>query len=349
LDDHSTDLLYIQVKKTITDDILSGVLKPGDRLLTTMEMAREYKVCHRTVQRAMSTLVKEGLVVRRPHYGSFVASSDRKKLNIPLSEQSVYVFLAVLDESFTSLFYIRDMLSGIQSAAAKIGCQVKMGLYSTIATIPRDQSVAGLLLICPLREEAAALKRLEIPAVQLDVSHPRLRMGSVKTHNQDGVMQGIRHLVRLGHKQILYVHSDMVSPGCFSAKERYEGFEQACQKFGLPFEDYTVAGEDLSARLKGKPFTAIMTDGYASTVTALDILRDRGISIPHGVSFVGYDDIELAEHMAVPITVVRQQLQEVGATALNLLLDGSDKWQNANILVRPELVVRSSTKAVQRR
>jgi nucleoside-diphosphate-sugar epimerase len=61
----------------------------------------------------------------------------------------------------------------------------------------------------------------------------------------------------------------------------------------------------LAKRLAGLKFTAVLTDGYETTVATLNTLRDHGISMPHGVSFVGYDDIELADHLATPITVVR--------------------------------------------
>ncbi len=349
MNDRTSDLLYMQVKKTIANSILSGELRPGDRLLTTTEMAEEFQVCHRTVQRAMSDLVTEGLVVRRPHHGSFVAKLDGERPAVPVEEQSVHVFLEVLEEDFVSAFYVRDMLTGIRSAAAVIGCQVRLGLYSSLDTLPRDPSLAGLLLICPLREEALAVKRLGIPAIQLDVRHPRVRLGVVETHHADGVMQGVRHLARLNHKRILYVHSDLEIPGNFSGRERHAGFLRAARRYNLPVEGYTVDFEKLPERLKGPEFTAVLTDGYNTTVATLDILRDYGISMPHGVSFVGYDDVELADHLATPITVVRQRLQEVGATALSVLLERTTDWRDVNIQVRPELIVRSSTMAVPNR
>lgn len=344
MNNESSDLLYMQLKKTITDDILSGALKPGDKLLTTTEMAEKFKVCHRTVQRAMSVLSKEGLIIRRPHHGSFVAVPGSIRSNVPQGEQCVYVLLEVLDESFMSLFYIRDMLAGITSAASKYGHRVKLSSYSAIESIASDHSVGGLLLMCPTRDEAAAVKRLGIPAIQLDVKHPHLRLGVVKTHHADGTMQGIRHLVRLGHKKILYVHTDPAFPNNFCGKERFTAFQKACKLYDLPFENYTVIYHYFEERLKNGPeFSAVMTDGYGTTLIALDILRNNGISIPHGVSFVGYDDVELAEHMTVPITLIRQKLKEVGSTAMSLLFDKNEGWRDANVLIKPELVIRSST------
>lgn len=336
------DLLYVNIKKSIVDSILSGALKPGDRLPATTQMAEEYEVCHRTVQRAMSSLVKEGFVVRRPHHGSFVASPERREPS-SVTEQAVFVFLEVLEEGFTSAFYVRDMLAGIRSAAEDLGCHVKLGVYSALDAIPRDPSVAGLLLICPTREEAMAVKRLGAPAIQLDTGHPRVRLGLVKTNHADGVMQGIRHLTRLGHHRILYVHSDMSNPGNFSGRERMAGFQQAAKRYHLQVEGYAVEFTSLAERLRDRNFTAILTDGYNTTVETLNLLRDHGISIPHGISFVSYDDVELADHLATPITVVRQRLREVGQTGLRLLVDKSGNWRDARVLVRPELVVRSST------
>ncbi len=47
-------------------------------------------------------------------------------------------------------------------------------------------------------------------------------------------------------------------------------------------EGYTVDFEKLPERLKGPEFTAVLTDGYNTTVATLDILRDYAISMPHG-------------------------------------------------------------------
>lgn len=343
IDRESNDLLYVQIRRRISDAILTGALRAGDRLPATTQMAEEYEVCHRTIQAAMNELVKEGLVVRRRHHGSFVADAESRRSAMPIHDQSVYVFLEVLGEDFTSTFYVRDMISGIRLTASMFGCSVKLGAYSALDSILADSTLAGLLLICPTREEAMAVAESGVRAVQLDVGHPGVRLGTIKTNHMDGVMQGIDHLVGLGHKRILYVHSDLNIAGNFSGRERFCGFEKASARFGLPTAGYTVQYQQLSGRLKSRGFTAIMTDGHDTTIASLNVLRNHGISLPQGVSFVGYDDVELGSHLSTPLSAVKQRLQEVGARALDVLLEEGEGWREAEILVSPELIIRSST------
>lgn len=55
-----------------------GVLKPGDRLPATRELAAELKLNPNTVQHAYRTLVQEGLVEMRRGLGAFVAAAPRE-------------------------------------------------------------------------------------------------------------------------------------------------------------------------------------------------------------------------------------------------------------------------------
>jgi LacI family transcriptional regulator len=59
---------------------------------------------------------------------------------------------------------------------------------------------------------------------------------------------------------------------------------------------------------------------------------------------MGFDDIEFASVAYPPLTTIRQPLQEMGATAAEILFR---KLANGevieNICIRPELIMRSST------
>jgi LacI family transcriptional regulator len=73
-------------------------------------------------------------------------------------------------------------------------------------------------------------------------------------------------------------------------------------------------------------------------------LREAGHRVPEDVSVMGFDDIEFASIAYPALTTIRQPLQQMGATAAELLirkLANDERVQN--ICVRPELIVRSST------
>ena len=73
---------YAELRNTLLAAIQSGLWKPGKRLPTEQQLARELPYSLGTVQRALRELVEDGLVVRVQGQGSFVAKG-RKALEAP--------------------------------------------------------------------------------------------------------------------------------------------------------------------------------------------------------------------------------------------------------------------------
>lgn len=65
--------LYLQVKDFIWQQIRDGVLRAGARLPSEHELVQRLGLSRMTVNRALRELAQEGLIVRRPGAGSFVA------------------------------------------------------------------------------------------------------------------------------------------------------------------------------------------------------------------------------------------------------------------------------------
>ena len=63
------------------------------------------------------------------------------------------------------------------------------------------------------------------------------------------------------------------------------------------------------------------------------------------VSLVGFDDVPEAAYFTPPLTTVRQEFQEVGRRALQLLLEQltDGPREERHVVVEPRLVVRAST------
>lgn len=76
--------LYVQLMDELEASIRNGVYKPGDKIMTEAEMAREYGVSLITVRKAVGSLMEKGLVVRKQGKGTFVTkpkySRNMKKL-----------------------------------------------------------------------------------------------------------------------------------------------------------------------------------------------------------------------------------------------------------------------------
>jgi DNA-binding GntR family transcriptional regulator len=73
---------YALLRDVLVEAIESGHWKRGAQLPTEQELARETPFSLGTVQRALRSLVDEGIIVRRQGFGTFVAD-DIKPLNKP--------------------------------------------------------------------------------------------------------------------------------------------------------------------------------------------------------------------------------------------------------------------------
>ena len=76
--------LYVQLMEELETSIRNGVYKPGDKIMTEAEMAKDYGVSLITVRKAVGSLMEKGLVVRKQGKGTFVTkpkySRNMKKL-----------------------------------------------------------------------------------------------------------------------------------------------------------------------------------------------------------------------------------------------------------------------------
>src|SRR5215472_9448661 len=65
--------LWRQIAERLSRDLLSGVLKPGDRLPTELDLASRYAVNRHTVRRAVAALADQGYLRVEQGRGTFVA------------------------------------------------------------------------------------------------------------------------------------------------------------------------------------------------------------------------------------------------------------------------------------
>jgi len=64
---------YIQIREEIRKKVLAGEYRPGERIPSEPQLAREFNVSRGTVEKAIRGLVDEGLLVREQGRGTFVA------------------------------------------------------------------------------------------------------------------------------------------------------------------------------------------------------------------------------------------------------------------------------------
>ena len=93
--------------------------------------------------------------------------------------------------------------------------------------------------------------------------------------------------------------------------------------------------------------TAIFVASDIQAMGAMTALRDNGLKVPDDMAIVGFDDIELAQHIG--LTTVRQPMYEMGVLAVGRILDRMTDRNGSvtHTTFTPKLIVRESCGAVK--
>jgi len=176
---------------------------------------------------------------------------------------------------------------------------------------------------------------------------------SLTIQNCRGAREMVGHLVSLGHKRIAIIKG---SPRNYDAAERLRGYRIALREAGIVPDtsleltgNFTEAGGYAAAiellAMRVRP-TAIFAANDSMAIGALSALRESGVEVPEEMAVAGFDDIPLARYMDPPLSSVHVPICELGARAVEILLEGithKNGHARKRERVSTKLVIRSST------
>ena len=183
------------------------------------------------------------------------------------------------------------------------------------------------LLIAPSGKDHAYLKREVQNGVHFGfVDRPPVNFKSdvVLSTNAEGSFEAVEHLISFGHKKIAYLGD---SPEIYTAQERYAGYEKALKSAKIPlnkkfiFQDFYSEEEAIAVVreiLVGKDApTAFFTSQNLLTLAVLKVLKAEGLE--KKIALVGFDDLPTAELLTPGVTLVTQNISEIGRRSIEKL------------------------------
>ncbi len=115
--------LYVRIQEYIADLILTGKMKPEDKLRSEREFSDELGVSRMTVRKAMTELVNEGLLDRRHGSGTYVA---KPKVTYESHEMLNYV-QAMQARNISTSSQLLDMEEIVASRRLAETLQIEIG------------------------------------------------------------------------------------------------------------------------------------------------------------------------------------------------------------------------------
>ncbi len=197
--------------------------------------------------------------------------------------------------------------------------------------------------------------RREMPVVLVDAGDREGETPRVNISDRVGARECARHLLELGHRDVLVVaiqSYDETRPLQGVPFERLSGYQQAFEQAGIPWREDRVffarptreAGREvvLAAMRKGS-YTAVLAMADILALGAYDAAQHLGMRIPCDISIAGFDDLPIAGLLHPPLTTVAQPVRETGARAATLLIRSLQDGPGGSEVLETQLCVRGST------
>jgi DNA-binding LacI/PurR family transcriptional regulator len=352
--------LYHQVAADIRRQIVRGDMPVGTRIPPHRDLAVQYGVSVITINKALSGLVSEGVLHSHVGRGTYVMV---RPASTSIAANTIGFVLRDLSSPFFSL-----IAHEAQQRADALGVGIVFASSSNRADREEEQirrlrslGVHALIIASMSRtfrigESIQALHEANFPYVMVsytagdDVPYVGVNL------DRCGHLAG-RHLLSLSRRRFGYL-IDRV--GSLNGEQRMEGYRRALADAGLsvapnfvfshPFESewndyksgFTVAGRIAAMRLRPD---AMFCFNDLGALGLLDGLLDAGVRVPEDIAIVGIDDIELAARARVPLTTVRQPVNDIGARAVDVVLARlRGEHPPVRQLFEPQLIVRESTR-----
>lgn len=323
---------------------------PGER-----DLAEQYGVHVLTANKAVTTLVEEGLLYRVRGKGTFITR---------LRHTRTGNLAAIVGDVLAPLH--AKIVRGMESAARRTGQHLlfcnrydDQTLEDEFASQILAQEKADGFLVWPTTLDLASpgLRRLQASAVPFVVfphADPAVvdQASHVISDDYDGALAACRHLAGLGHRRIGFLLPEAWRAGPTPAANRHAGYCSALAAAGLEAEKpllwpYGGSPEALAAVLRavrgGVSALFCITDNQA--IEVLRALRAEGLRVPEDISLVGFDGMPRAADF--DLTTVEQPMEEIGARAVEVLLEEIEgrRAQPALVSLKGRLVVRGTTGA----
>lgn len=347
--------VYQQLADIIRQRIQSGEFAEGDRLPSTKQFSEEFKVNHLTTRQALKLLEQEALISMHAGRGTFVRSTKGKTAQIAVIVPS----LGQQMPGEISKGMRITMTNGEDVSLTFIDYHEDPDFETERVQSLREDGFTGAIYFPSLAPQTIRpvleLITTGFPVVFLDRAIDGVPCWLVTSDNFAMGALAAKHLLEAGVKRpaaLIMTFSNTL--------ERLHGFRVELNNHGVPLPQerviITPVGGDPEGDMTRKilalderPDGIFYYNDYQALV-GLKAIQLQGLKVPDEVKIIGCDDIEAA-HLAIPaLTSIHQSFSQVGAKALEMLMEmirlpEHERFSSRHERIGVSLVARESTGA----
>jgi LacI family transcriptional regulator len=332
-------------------------------MVTIKDIAKLANVAPSTVSKALNDkgdvseeTRKRILEIAKEH--NFTPNAFGKGLKKKTTENIGVIFCREHQPLSGNPFYSR-VLEGIESEIGMNNYNLLLHLIpecnqDTLPKMVRERQVDGLILVGILKEDFVnKIITANVPVVLVDPKYAIQDCSQVFIDNEHGAFIATQYLIQAGHRKIGFISGDLSR---LSFNQRLDGYAKALKNTKIPFNDAFVKTGGLEQgyehvknllTLNERP-TAIFAANDINAIFGYKAAQDMELNIPDDISFVGFDDIDLARMSTPALTTVRVHKQDLGSISVRTLfrIIKGELVKPVHTIVSVELVERESVKRI---
>lgn len=271
---------------------------------------------------------------------------------------------ATLDPYWAPIFH------GVESESRQANIKIT---YRTITDIRHqlpllittiyEMRLGGALLVGQTEAEIVnALQATKLPVVLVDNYIPDLEhpVDAVLPDNFQGAKMAMDYLFSKGHRRIAFIGGPSESPTrplyhkIHSIQQRWVSYCMALLDHDIPLNYALVESGNLTLeggyqackRLleRNVEFSAIFCVDDITAIGVMKALREAGRRIPEDISVIGFDGIDLGQHVTPALTTIHSNPEAMGVIALKTLMARAADPDAPGMTITPgaRLIIRDS-------
>ncbi|OIK12847.1 LacI family transcriptional regulator [Bacillus sp. MUM 116] len=328
-------------------------------MATIADVAKKAGLSRATVSRVLNnhpnvTDDKKRLVREAMAALNYVPNTTAQRLRNQKTDTIAILVPVLTNPFFAYLLEAMDMVA-TQNHLQLLICQTRYSKQKELDFLEllRTKQVDGLILTAYENEWKKIEPYLNYgPMLFCNEYERTANVPIVRMDNVEAGYIGTRHLIEQGHERIACTNGDK----SYLGKDRQAGYRKALEECGLPIRKEWVFSNVLTLddgkrilrtimNMKDRP-TAIFTGSDQVAAGMIMAAKALGKKVPEDIAIIGFDDQPIARVVEPALTTIRQPIEEMGKTAVDVMIDmiaHKNQENDLEILLPFDLVIRDST------